>query len=484
MAHTGSARPRRWSASAVALGASVAVTTGLVTPVEASASEHSPVAATAAERLPPVAASQATPFANRRPNIVMIMVDDVPKGMMDAMPKTRRLIVQKGVSFSNGMVPTALCSPSRASTLTGRYAHTTRVYENGVFPSQRKVAGWWAFRKHERSTIATALTRAGYRTGLVGKYLNGFGDAPRKHVPAGWNEFIAFRGPDYYDYTLTGTRFERHGHRPSDYSTDVLTRHAVRFVNQTPKRKPLFLYYAPFAAHDPFVPAPRHRGRWHTEKIDGAFNEQDMSDKPRFAQKWKKKSRKVQRREVQKQHEMLMAVDEGVARIVRALGPRARQTLFVFISDNGYLHGAHRFVGKNVPYRLATEVPIAMRWDGAIKPRTVSERLTLNIDVTATIAEAAGISMAMDGRSALTTDRQGTVLEQMNSGRPPYCGYRTKDWLYVRWSRGRGEELYHYPTDPHEKNSLHNDPRHAAKKAELAALARQACSPPPPKFRW
>ena len=166
------------------------------------------------------------------------------------MPNVWKHVVQKGRRYPNAMVPTSLCCPSRASILTGLYAHSTKVWSN--------VPGWRAFRDAgmEQRTVAGWLDGAGYRTGLVGKYLNWF---PGSSTPPGWHTWHSFIGANgsFYDYQLLNTdgSVTSYGSAPSDYSTDVLRRYAVGFLRSTPTDRPLFLYFAPFAPHAPATPA-------------------------------------------------------------------------------------------------------------------------------------------------------------------------------------------------------------------------------------
>ena len=215
------------------------------------------------------------------PNIVFVMLDDVSTGYLDAMPTVQHQIADRGVEFTNGITPTSLCCPSRAATLTGDLAHTTGVYDN-----TEENGGWWKFQAQEGDTLATHLHAGGYNTALFGKYLNGYRAAPQGHVPPGWDTFEAFRATNYYNYSLGGTVDEQYGDTPEEYSTDVLTAKAVQFVGQqVGKDAPLFLYYSPYAAHRPMIPAPRHSGTWHNEPLDEAFNEAKIGDKPRFMPK-------------------------------------------------------------------------------------------------------------------------------------------------------------------------------------------------------
>jgi N-acetylglucosamine-6-sulfatase len=184
-----------------------------------------------------------------RPNIILILTDDQRWDTLSAMPNVQRLLAGHGVTFANSFVVNPLCCPSRSSILTGNYSHTTHVYKN--LPPD---GGFQTFGTQDRSTIATWLEAAGYRTALVGKYLNGY--AHTSYIPPGWDRWVAYTsGTDYYDYTLNvdGERVS-HGHAPSDYSTDVLADYAVDFVRDT--SSPFFLYFAPNAPHQPAFPEP------------------------------------------------------------------------------------------------------------------------------------------------------------------------------------------------------------------------------------
>src|SRR5689334_11654500 len=163
-----------------------------------------------------------------RPNIVVIVTDDQRVHTISPrlMPHVWSILRRHGRDFVNASAPTPLCSPSRATLLTGLFAHSTRVYSNG------RAAGNWNTFHHsglERSTVAVALHAAGYHTGLVGKYMNGATHfVHRGAVPRGWDRFLSFATPvAYYGYRLN--HGPAHGHRPSDYSTDVLARSAVHF---------------------------------------------------------------------------------------------------------------------------------------------------------------------------------------------------------------------------------------------------------------
>ena len=293
------------------------------------------------------------------------------------MPHVQALLADQGTTFSRAMVPTSLCCPSRASMLTGSYAHDT-----GVWTNVRPDGGWWAFRAggNEERTVAVALQQQGYRTALVGKYFNTFGlYAPPGYRPPGWDEFLAFttmdRSGDYYDYTLSDGSV--HGSKPRDYSTDVLAAAATDVVRTTPATQPLFLWYAPYAPHGPYRPAPRHRHA--AVALQAKPGGEDVSTKPHWVQALDPPKAETVARAARRQQQALMAVDEAVAGLVAALADTGRlsNTLIVFASDNGLLWGEHGMLDKNVPYTPATAVPLVLRWDGHVGAGRVDDRLAL-----------------------------------------------------------------------------------------------------------
>jgi arylsulfatase A-like enzyme len=149
--------------------------------------------------------------------------------------------------------------------------------------------------------------------------------------------------------------------------------------------------------------------------------------------------------------------------------------------------GEHHIIGKNVPYQAATSIPLVIRWDGHVGAGRVDHRLALNLDIASTVADAAGAKMSTDGSSLLRPhQRKGFVLESAYSGRyarPAYCGWRTANWMYVRYTTGE-EELYSYRNDPDELHNLAADPAYAAQLTSLKAKAKDACKPMPPTFHW
>ena len=296
-----------------------------------------------------------------------MLSDDQRWDTLWAMPTVQSALVEHGVTFTNSFVVNPLCCPSRASILTGRYSHSTGVYLNvGAH------GGFGAFR--DPSTIATTLQARGYTTALVGKYLNGYGNAGevRNYVPPGWDTWLAFSGgPRYYDYRLdNGHRVTYYGSRPGDYSTAVLTRAAVSFIRTA--HRPFLLVFAPYAPHEPAIPPPgydavfNHFAWWRPP----SFNEHDVSDKPAYVRALPPLTKKQIGRTVRfgrQQLESALGVDNGVRAILRELERRRMltTTAIAYTSDNGVAWGEHPFIAarKLVPYEEPIRVPLVIRYD-------------------------------------------------------------------------------------------------------------------------
>lgn len=459
----------------------------------------------------------ATPTVSSReaqltdPNVVVILTDDQRWDALSRMPTVKSQLVNKGVNFANSFVVNSLCCPSRVTFLTGTYSHTNHVYTNfGVH------GGWPAFET-DGNTVATWLNRAGYETALVGKYLNLY-KASRfgTYIPPGWDRWIAFAierdieaggGPQYFDYDLTvDGAIEHHGDSPADYATDVLADHAEDFIRDAPAERPLFLYFAPPAPHQPGTPAPRDRGAFkgiHPWRPP-SYNEKDVSDKPRYIRNIDRFSAK-RRRFIDKlrrhQLESLLAVDDAVNQLITALQDtgRLQNTLIIFTSDNGFSWGEHRWLGKEVPYEESIRVPLVMRWDdGGLPVGRTERRFALNLDLAPTIAHAAGVDpRGAEGRSLIAMvrnpkapGRDQFLIEHLGQRDPPptYCALRSKKALYVRYTHKRDhkafEELYLVGRDPYERSNVAGKARHHRLLRGLRRTTRNLCRPLPYEMRW
>jgi N-acetylglucosamine-6-sulfatase len=445
------------------------------------------------------ASSGITNRPSDRPNFVVIMTDDQRMETLSKMPQTRKLLADKGTTFTNSFVVNPECCPSRAATLTGEYSHNT-----GVYRDQPPHGGVKTFVQHhdERSTIATWLNGAGYTTALMGKYLNGYKGT---RIPQGWDSWTAFNVPHsgtghYFNYDLNINGHLKHfGDARDDYSTDVLAQKASTFINNT--KAPFFLYWAPSAPHKPAVPAPKykhafaHLPKWRPE----SYNEKGIKDKPKWAQF--PRLSKADKKEIDQtrlnQYRTLLSVDDAVGHIVAALRNAGRldNTMIIFTSDNGFLWGEHRLDGKQTPWEESIRVPFIFRYDPVTgNTATQNTNLIANIDIAPTIAAAAGVNAPhVDGSNILDLLNGGNwrtqfLIEHMEgrySPAPTYCAMRTQTEMYAVYKTG-DRELYDLSSDPLELHNLANDPNYDQEingQGGLNDQLREMCSPPPPNWK-
>jgi N-acetylglucosamine-6-sulfatase len=455
-------------------------------------------------------------------NVVLVMSDDQEVGSLRPslvdMQNVRTEIAERGVTFSSSFVNFPLCCPSRTTYLTGLYAHNSRV--RGTGPPR---GGFEKFQSlHGRSNLAVWLNRAGYFTGHVGKFLNGYGNRKnRRRVPPAWDEWHAYAGraPNfpgrgggsaagaYYDYFLNdGGRVRRFGERAADYATDVFTRRSLRFIRRADRgkrdRAPFFLSVAYYAPHKdgPHLagrrcaggpePARRHFGDLAGVRMPKppSFDEAEVSDKPRLIRRLDRmgegEHQRVQRR-WRCRRESLLAVDEGVGRIVAALKRRGEleRTLIVYTSDNGYFQGEHRIrSGKVKVYEEASRVPLVMRGPGVSSGVSVDE-LVINADLAPTILDAANVTTPgpghFDGQSLLSVagDPSRALDRDLLIVSNNYHAVRTRRYLWVEYLPGtpnsRERELYDLAADPWQLQSRHEDAAYAEVRAALAARLDQ-----------
>jgi arylsulfatase A-like enzyme len=421
--------------------------------------------------------------AGTPPNFVVVMTDDQDQASARRMPRVRRLLAERGTTFDNSFASLPLCCPSRATFVTGQYAHN-----HGVWDNKPPTGGYPAFTGRER-TLGVWLEAAGYRTAWIGKYLNGYGLDGDPRAPPGWTRWFSPMGLDsllMYDYTVSDDGRVRHyGNRPSDYQTDVLAHEALRFLRDAPGSRRFFLVLAPLAPHDEGDtlslgvrdprPAPRHRGAVALAPVPDSpdFDEARIEDKPRKLRRPRLSSteRRDLARLIRDRRASLLAVDEAVGRIVRTLrrqGELAR-TVVIFTSDNGYLLGEHRLIGgKSLPYRGIAGVPLIVRGPGFESDQHV-DSVVGNIDLAPTIVELAGLDpdRILDGVSltAQPDERRALLLES-----EAYVSVRTRRFLYVEHDGGV-VELYDLRRDPLELENVAGDSRYGTWEDRLAAAA-------------
>jgi len=392
-----------------------------------------------------------------RPNVVIVLTDDQRWDTLSAMPTVQSELIGKGVTFSNAFVVNPLCCPSRASILTGKYSHSTRIYTNG------------AFRLFDdSSTLATWLRGAGYRTGFFGKYLNTYASS---YVPPGWRRWVAFTPSNvdnYFDYGLNlDGSLVRRGDRPEDYSTDVLAAEAEAFV-RSDQTTPFFLLLAPYGPHNPATPAPRHEHAFPGLQPwrPASYNEPDIRDKPAWMRAQEQLSPESQTALDgfrARQLRSLLSVDDAVERLLDALADTGRleDTLVIFMSDNGLLWGEHRLTGKQAPYDESIRVPLVVRFDRLATGARTETRQALNVDVAPTVAALAGVKApGAQGRSLVPLLQNRSVawrgeflVESLRTGPnpdvPTYCAVRGRRYVYVAYAT-QEEELYDLEADPRQ----------------------------------
>ena len=400
-----------------------------------------------------------------KPNFVFILADDMRKDDLRYMPKTRSLLGGKGTRFDKAYVSLPVCCPARSTVMRGQYAHNTGVWVNSQW------AGYKA-NGNEQDNVATRLDAAGYRTGLFGKYLNGYDGST---IPAGWDRWHAHIDQRYYDYDVNvDGRLTHFGTAQSDYSTDVINRQTQNFIATS--SRPFFAYVAPTAPHGPFNgPVPRHQYDFDGAKAPRppSFNEQDVSDKPPWIRSLPRLTTAqiaaIDKRQ-EKRAEALQSLDDLVEGVVNKLGAAGvlGNTYIVFTSDNGFHMGEHRIPDEKAqPYEESVHMPLLIRGPG-VQVGARTGKLALNTDYLPTFTDLAGIQTPpyVDGRSlrpileanATTTWRSAILLEQRYAGGSgvSFSGVLASNGgKYVEYDGG-AKELYNLATDPYELSNAYN----------------------------
>ena len=426
-----------------------------------------------------------------RQSFIVVMTDDQGPGMMRALPSVRRLLGGSGVTFENAVASYPLCCPSRATFLTGQYAHN-----HGAKGNTRGSGGAYQSLIDPERNLAAWLDAAGYDTAFAGKWLNGL-RSPRT-APPGWDEWTGLVGAggeglsSYYDFDVfAGPGKSRHfGSAAPDYQTDALTReYALPFVAaHATDPDPFFLWLSLHPPHDGLgrldaagrrcsrdrpdqrgggqsaIPPARYASRFMRARVPRppSFDERDLSDKPGF----------VARRDpidegtlekIDRSYRCglaaLLSVDDAVAGLVAELrtAGRLESTTIVFTADQGILAGEHRLLGKNLPYEEAIRVPLVVRSPG-VRAGTVNAEPVVNADLAPTILELAGVGVpdelarvldgvslraamqgdeSLAGRAILLEGRKEAVRARRGFKVRSYVGVRTARYTYVEHRRAR-----------------------------------------------
>jgi arylsulfatase A-like enzyme len=445
-----------------------------------------------ASSAPPAPATQPSasgpalsPGHRHRPNIVFVLTDDLSMDLLQYMPAVQSL-EQRGTTLTNYFVSDSLCCPSRASIFTGNFPHDT-----GVFTNTGRQGGFNVFhaRGEQQHTFNIALQNAGYRTAMMGKYLNGYlegkkSTVPSTYVPPGWSQWdVAGWGYPEYNYRLNNNGAVRwYGDRPRDYLTNVLARMGTRFIDSSAhSHKPFFLELATFAPHSPYTPARRYL---HAFRGLTAPEPPNFDAMPTHAPMWLANHSPLSPGQIRyinyvfrRRVQAVQSVDAMIARIETALRAHRmlHNTYIVFSSDNGLHTGEYRLMpGKLTAFNTDIHVPLVVAGPG-VPAGVTNGAMAENVDLAKTFAAIAGTRMPSDGhslmpllrgqdpsgwRDAILIEHHGPVMNPDDpdiqndlSGNPPsYEAMRTPDFLYVEYRNGQ-REFYDLRTDPFE---LHN----------------------------
>ncbi|ODS77057.1 MAG: acetylglucosamine-6-sulfatase [Cytophagaceae bacterium SCN 52-12] len=428
-------------------------------------------------------------------NIVFILSDDHRFDALGFLGKQRCVVTphldrlaREGAYLKNAFVTTSLCSPSRASILTGLYAHNHRVVDNNNPVSDDLVF------------FSQYLQQHNYQTAMVGKWhMGGHVDKPQR----GFDYWVSFKGQGTYLPGKEGLNVNGRQVRQRGYLTDELTDYAIDFMENRDKSKPFMLYLSHKGVHGLFVPAERDKGRSQGHRyIPPATMKQGAHyGAPMWVQNQRNSWHGVEfafhdtvsiDEHYRKYAETLCAVDSSVGRVLDYLEKEKLDdnTLVVYMGDNGFAFGEHGLIDKRTAYEASMRVPMLARSPGWIKPGTVVENVVANIDVAATFLEAAGLKAPsyMNGQSFLPLLKGGQVSwrsgllyeyywERNFPQTPTIHALRGDRYKYIHyhgvWDT---DELYDLEADPDETTNLIRSEQHrdiaASMNKELFSLLK------------
>jgi N-acetylglucosamine-6-sulfatase len=422
------------------------------------------VALVAASPLATVASAQ----TNQKPNLLVVTIDDADLETYNDAGRLKAMTMGQGVYFENSFVSNPLCCPSRATFLRGQYSHNT-----GVMTNIPPYGGYERFEElgRHKDNLATRLKGAGYKTLMVGKYMNGF--VCDDDVPPGWDSFVYV---GWYRYRDNGTCQNLPKGTWFDDFTGSKAAGVIR--NQAETKGPFFAwinFLSPHSTREVGVHIPPDRYAGTREDAALAPNpsrpEEDLSDKPQWVRTYADHfGDSVPNETLEDWHkrrvEMLEGVADNLKKIVTALRETGqyRNTYIVFTNDNGLMMGEHGISGtKSAPYEESIRVPLAIRGPG-IPAGVVREQFVLNNDLAPTLLKWARVARPayMDGRPLQrlleTPARRGWrdhVLVENRVTRPPdYKMVRTGGYAYVEYATGE-HELYDMQTDPYQEQNVY-----------------------------
>ena len=446
----------------------------------------------------------------KKPNLLMITMDDAALKDMQFMPHLQKLVADQGVTIANGIAPSPICVPARASLLSGQYAqnhHALTISGEG--------GGYQSFP--DANTLPVSLQQAGYDTMMVGKYLNGYGRKDIGHQPPGWSIWRPLVDPATYNYEHPLILIDGKLVRSDTYSTTLLSDQSNTFIKDEAAKtgaaaKPWYMWVTYVAPHtggprqpdDPVGigtpdPEKRDRGTFKSLKLDTTpeMFEKDPSDKRiiKAARRISSPARKAGLRIDREQRvESLQSVDRAIARTIATLKStgQLKNTYVVVTSDNGYFVGEHNLNGKLWYFRDSVKIPMFIRGPGVPKGITSQAPVT-NADWAPTFAALAGTKMhrVEDGVNVMPwlaskADRRVIPIAgwPVHGGLTPlYTGVMVGPWTYVRGKRGGGE-MYYDKSDPYQLYNIYSDPRFKSQRKELRRLwlqTRDCAGPTCPK---
>lgn len=423
--------------------------------------------------------SQSTPD-----NVIFILSDDHRYDYMSFHPDSPDFLetpgmdrmAREGAHLSNAFITTSLCSPSRASLLTGQYAFRHGAVDNAN-PMREGV-----------TFFPEQLQKEGYETAFIGKWHIG---EPDDDPQPGFDRWVSFKGQGVYNDPLLNIDGERK--KVEGYITDLLTDYAIKWLEEgRDKDNPFFLYLSHKAVHSDFQPAERHKGKYSDINIpepqSGKNIDKNYDDKPRWVQEqrysWHGVEHAYHGRDqldqiIQRYSESLMAVDESITRVLDYLEEKgmAEETLVIYMGDNGFMFGEHGLIDKRNAYEESIRVPMLAWAPGTIKSGRTIDEVVLNTDLAPTLLDLAGGQMPadhkVDGRSFLPL-LEGSPVENWRSHfvyqyfwehtfphTPTTYAIRGSRYKYIYyhgiWDTN---ELYDLKTDPDEMHNLIDVPHY------------------------
>lgn len=404
------------------------------------------------------------------PNLIHICADDMRFDDHRLMPNLTALFSKKSIRFNNHFLTFPLCSPSRASILTGLQPHNHGVLGN-------KNGGYEVYRGLEDNALPVWLADAGYYVGHIGKLINNYGEIAPRHVPPGYSDWrvMASEKLDYRNFRLNENGTLVH-YNNGEYTTDVFAEKALSFLSTAPQ--PYALFFWPNAPHDPATPDKQDKGSYDQVDMPSYpnFNEANVADKPSYIRKRSlldEEQIAAVRRLWRKRAECLQALDRAIGAILNALetSGQSENTHIVFTSDNGFLLGEHRIADeKGFLYEECVRVPLFWRLPSA--GGGLREQVVSNIDVTATFVELAGATAGrvLDGTSLAPLLADATL--RWNTATLMQCartvGLATRNYRYMEWVSSGEIELYDMSVDSYQLRNVAGHPTYAIIQNDLA----------------